>query len=320
MEPEMTWEWWAGNAEDTAVSVAGRPTFDWAIDVIRSFFGETWLGNNASRTGYVPLLGHLWWPPRNFRVVTRILELAARIALVTGNRANSDLTGEAQTIYSSRELAGTKFEHLCLTLEVAAFAVLAGWSVSYEEPSAAGRRPDLTITRNSVSYTVELTRLGLDREFRAIERYCGELKSRLQQLERQHEVELVCRSAEVLSEKDLAVWLAEIGQACERSAVDGQTRTVARNGSETSTFPAGQRPAGRVFTGPSLLAMYGVELPHGSARRPSKQPAEPHGCGSTTPVRSCDSPTEAPSHCTAFSPISSSTSPPPLPTRHMSAD
>jgi hypothetical protein len=40
MEPEMTWEWWAGNAEDTAVSVAGRPTFDWAIDVIRSFFGE----------------------------------------------------------------------------------------------------------------------------------------------------------------------------------------------------------------------------------------------------------------------------------------
>jgi hypothetical protein len=122
--------------------------------------------------------------------------------------------------------------------------------VSYEEPSAAGRRPDLTITRNSVSYTVELTRLGLDREFRAIERYCDELKGRLQQLERQHEVELVCRSAEVLSEKDLAVWLAEIGQACERTAVDGQTRTVARNGSETSTFPAGQRPAGRVFTGP----------------------------------------------------------------------
>ena len=140
----MTWEWWAGNAEDAAVTPAGRPTLNWAIGVIRDFLGETWLAGNAAQTGYVPLLSHLWWPHTNFRVVTRILELAARIALVTANRANSELQGEAQTIYATRELAGTKFEHLCLTLEVAAFAVLAGWSVSYEElgPSGTPSRPD----------------------------------------------------------------------------------------------------------------------------------------------------------------------------------
>ena len=79
----MTWEWWAGNAEDAAVTPAGRPTLNWAIGVIRDFLGETWLAGNAAQTGYVPLFSHLWWPHTNFRVVTRILELAARIALVT---------------------------------------------------------------------------------------------------------------------------------------------------------------------------------------------------------------------------------------------
>lgn len=116
--------------------------------------------------------------------------------------------------------------------------------------SPSGRRPDLTITRNSVSYAVEAAALGLDREFRGIERYCDELKSQLRRLERQHQIELTCRSAEILGEEDLSAWLAEIGQACERTAMDDHARTVVWGGSEAGIFPAGQRPAGRIFSGP----------------------------------------------------------------------
>jgi hypothetical protein len=78
------------------------------------------------------------------------------------------------------------------------------------------------------------------------------LKSRLRYFEHQHQVELVCDSAEVLGERDLSAWLAETGQACERTAADGRTRTVAKGGSKASVFPTGQRPAGRFFTGPVI--------------------------------------------------------------------
>jgi hypothetical protein len=130
--------------------------------------------------------------------------------------------------------------------------------------SPSGRRPDLTITRNSVSYAVEAAALGLDREFRGIERYCDELKSQLRRLERQHQIELTCRSAEILGEEDLSAWLAEIGQACERTAMDDHARTVVWGGSARAGIsPQASGPPGASSAVLLLLAMYGAESPSG---------------------------------------------------------
>ena len=83
-----------------AVTHAEVLTLRWAVDVIRRFFGENWLADNADRTGHVPLLNHQWWPLNNPRALARVLELAARITLVAAQETCRELDLEAQTIYA----------------------------------------------------------------------------------------------------------------------------------------------------------------------------------------------------------------------------
>jgi hypothetical protein len=109
---------------------------------------------------------------RQRRRAVWILELAARMALVTAPWRTSDLSREAKEIYSRRDLVQSKFQHLCSTLETAGFATLGGGTVSYEKANASGRRPDLTIRRGATGFAIEVTTLALDREFRAIDEYC----------------------------------------------------------------------------------------------------------------------------------------------------
>jgi hypothetical protein len=250
----MTWDWWAESADGTIVAPEGRRALTWAVRTIREFFGENWLAENAAQSGHVPLVDFPWWPLTNSRVIVRTLELAARIALVTAASADPELLREARTVHSTRELTKTKFQHLCLTLETAAFAALAGWSVSYEEAGPTGRRPDLTIRRHGATYAVEVTALGLDREFRAIDRYCDRLHALLRGLEHQHGVELACQADEVLPDTELTAWLDEIAQACQCTAADGNTRTASRRENRADVFAAGQRPAGQVFSGPTVIS------------------------------------------------------------------
>lgn len=224
----------------------------WAVDVVREFFGETWLADNAARTGFVPLLSPDWWPMTNSRVLVRVLELAARIALVTAANETSGLAREAKEVYANRDLAATKFRHLCLTLETAAFATLAGWTVSYENTSPSGRRADLTLSRGATSYTVEVTTLGLDRDFRAIDRYSDQLHGLLWALEREHQVEISCYAHEVLAAGQLDSWLQEIAQACRATAADGTARTVRYRENHLEVFAEGHRPAGPIFSGPVI--------------------------------------------------------------------
>jgi hypothetical protein len=63
--------------------------------------------------------------------------------------------------------------------------------VSYEETGNSGRRPDLGVRRGAVRYCVEVTTLGLDREFRAVNRYCDDLHAQLRALELEHGIEVV---------------------------------------------------------------------------------------------------------------------------------
>ena len=253
MEPELTWDGWASAVDEAQLTPEGSAALAWALNVVREFFGETWLADNAARTGVVPLLRLEWWPLTNSRAVVQILELAARIALATTAGEAPDLRREAKVIYANRELVATKFKHLCLTLETAAFATLAGWTVSYEEASASGRRPDLTMTRGGNRYTVEVTTLGLDQEFRAVEQYCDRLHGLLLALEHEHQVEIACDAGEVLADDDLQDWAHEIAEACRATAADGTARNVAYRASRAEVFAEGQRPVGRIFHGPVIV-------------------------------------------------------------------
>jgi hypothetical protein len=185
-------------------------------------------------------------------VLTRVIELAARIALVTDKSAGPDLVDEAKAVYANQDLTAAKFQHLCLTLETAAFAILAGWAVSYEETGNSGRRPDLAMRRGAVRYCVEVTTLGLDREFRAVNRYCDHLHGRLRNLEFEHGIEIACQADAVLPDAELTAWLEDLALAARLTAADGKTRAVSHGENNADVFAAGQRPAGQVFSGPMI--------------------------------------------------------------------
>lgn len=253
VEPELTWAGWAERADDALLTREGTMALAWAVDVVREFFGETWLADNAARTGFVPLLHPQWWPLANSGAVVRILELAARIALATAAEETSDLLHEAKEIYANRQLAGTKFRHLCLSLETAAFAALAGWTVSYEKASASGRRPDLTVSSGGTRYAVEVTTLGLDHQFQAIDQYCDRLHSLVRALEREHQVEITCDADEVLPDDELRGWVQEIAQACRATTADGAARTVSYRANRAEVYPEARRPAGPIFHGPVII-------------------------------------------------------------------
>jgi hypothetical protein len=248
----MTWDWWAGSVNTEIVTADGRQALAWALDTIRGFFGESWLTENAATSGHVPLLSLEWWPLTNSRILTRVLELAARITLVTRNSAGPDLMDEAKAVYANQDLTAAKFQHLCLTLETAAFAILADWSVSYEETVNSGRRPDLAMRRGAVRFCVEVTTLGLDREFRAVNRYCDHLHAQLRALELAHGIEIACQADEILPDAELTAWLDELARAGQLTAADGKTRTVPHGENKADVFAAGQRPAGQVFSGPMI--------------------------------------------------------------------
>jgi hypothetical protein len=252
VERELTWEGWAERTGDPVLSPAGKKTLSWAVDILQRFFGENWLTDNAAESGHVPLLNVKWWPLSNRRTVVRVLELTARIALVTTRSQHNQLSDEARAIYSRPEQVAAKFDHLCLCLETAAFAILAGWRISYEETASTGRRPDLTIRRNGFAYSLEVSLMGLDREFRAADRYNDDLHRKLRYLELCHGVELRCHAHEILPEVDLAAWIDEMDIACQQTAADGGTRLVRHGLSEVEIFAAGQRPAGEVFRGPFI--------------------------------------------------------------------
>jgi hypothetical protein len=252
MERELTWDGWADRSEDAFLTSDGQAALRWALEVVREFFGETWLADNAARSGFVPLLHPQWWPHANARVVVRIVELAARIALATAPAKIPELLREARQVHANRDLAATKFRHLCLTLETAAFAALAGWSVSYELASPSGRRPDLTVSRNGVTYSVEVTTLGLDHQFRAIDHYSDRLHLLIGSLEREHHVEITCQARDVLPDDELSGWLQEITQACQATAADGARRSASHGASRADIFAAGGRPPGPVFSCPMI--------------------------------------------------------------------
>lgn len=247
----MTWDGWLRSSADAAVAPAGRPVLRWAVDVLRDLFGETWLADNAATSETVPLLHLDWWPLGNPRAVIRVLELATRVALVRQHGEAEPLLEQARQVGTGRESVLRQFKHLCLALEVAAFAVTSGWSVAYEQPLPSGRQPDLWLRRNGLEYLVELTITGYDREFRILETWTEKLRLAFFGIEARHHVDTTRRIEAMLDDEQTRQWLAEVDTAARLTAADGTPRTVRHEGAVAEVFPEGQRPTSTISTGPA---------------------------------------------------------------------
>jgi hypothetical protein len=183
-------------------------------------------------------------------------------------------------VHASRELVAKSFDHFCLTLEIAAFAVADGWCVDYERALPSGSKPDLWLHRNGLDYLVEITLLGLDRDFRSAEAWTDRLVHEFFALEVRHRVELVRRATEILDDEATEQWLTEVGDACQRTADDGRRRTVAHGGNTAEVYPPGQRPDTSISVGPLVTG----DLWKRVAARLEKKIGQTHG-GPTTWLR-----------------------------------
>ncbi|MBO4140071.1 hypothetical protein J5U46_07925 [Micromonospora tulbaghiae] len=248
----FTWEEWAGPIEKAAVTALGQPVLAWAIDVLRGLFGESWLADSAARSQTIPLLRPDWYPLANPRAVVGVLEFAVRVALVKQQEGAEALLAEAGEVRSNRDATLREFQHLLLGLEVAAFAVMDGWKVSYEQQLPSGRKPDLWLSRNGLDYLIETTVIGFDRDFRSIESWTDGLRRVLQVLESRHEVETVAQLDEVLDEADTEQWILSITAAALATGEDGKHRTVRAGECSVQVFAKGERPPGPILTGPAL--------------------------------------------------------------------
>jgi hypothetical protein len=247
----LTWDGWLRSPADAAVAPPGRPVLRWAVDVLRDLFGEAWLADNAASSETVPLLHSDWWPLSNPRAVIRVLELATRAALVRQHGEAEPLLEQARRVGTGRESVIREFKHLCLALEVAAFAITSGWSVAYEQPLPSGRRPDLWLRRNGLEYLVELTITGYDREFRVLEAWLEKLRLAFFGIEARHHVDTTRQIEAMLDDQETRQWLAELDTAVRLTAADATPRTVRLEGAVAEVFPEGQRPTSTVSTGPA---------------------------------------------------------------------
>lgn len=249
-EGQFTWDAWAGALDEAPLTGAGRAVMAWALDVVRDLFGETWLQDHADASGSVPLMSPKHWPLSNHRSVVRFLGLASRAALVRQQASVVALLGEARKVHRSRESVAKSFDHLCLTLEIAAFAVTDGWSLNYEQNLLSGRKPDLWLHRNGLDYLIEITQLSLDRDFRLAEAWTDRLVHEFFALEVRYAVELVRRATEILDDEATEQWLTDVEKACQRTANDGRHRTVAHSGNTAEIYPPGQRSGTSISEGP----------------------------------------------------------------------
>jgi hypothetical protein len=240
-----TWRGWAGPLDDAAVQPSARPTVDRALEACESFFGDDWLGG-AVRRRQVPVMRPEIWPLSQPRAVAHLVELGTRIALV-------DPLGLLPGLREGLRRNDTPqaFLHLCVVLEVAGFALRAGWAVTMEERTESGRLPDITLRRRGTTYLVEVTRLDEARERRDVERYSWTVNQYRFGLLVRHPVDVWLKSHETLSDDIVENWFARATEAASETAGDGNIRTVYAGANELTVGPPGSAPD-NLHDGPPL--------------------------------------------------------------------
>jgi len=268
------WADWAGDVARAAVVPEGQDLVRWAIDVVRDFYGDQWLARHALMRA-IPVISLRDWPLSSPLALVRLIERAARIA-VAPPLVRERLAEGPNGIRGSR--GDAPFHHLDVVLEVVGLALRDGWSVAAEVEAADGRYPDLRVTKGTMSYSIEVTRQGLDREFLRLDRQSSLLHGRLAAIELTQSVESVVGVVRELTDEELWCFLAEVERASAATAADGTSRTVDLGYAFVTTYPRGGRPElASIFEGPLL----GGDMWRRFARRLREKAARTSGAGRT---------------------------------------
>ena len=273
--PEIEWTWsdWArmGRLEDAAVTPAGRPLVEWAITVVADFYTDEWL-RRQFRQRTVPVMTLAMWPLNSPWATTDLVERAARIALLDED-VRKQLTDGPNGIRRSNSVE--EFDHLDAVLETSGFALRDGWTVEVEVATPSGRKPDLRISRHSMRYTIEVTLLGTDREWRKMDRQHDMLGSVLHSLERRHDVELTLSVERNLTDDEVASFPAHLEEIAAQCAEDGRAASFKLDYAHATAYPPGERPDGTLQEGPSL----GNDLWQRVAGRLQEKASQTEGAG-----------------------------------------
>lgn len=206
-ERKATWELW-GRPIDTAncLTDVGRSTARWAVEKVSEFLGDEWL-QKALSGGVVN--SWMWAPwndvPHTFR---RIIELGARIATVESGQRWRDLKRLARQ--------HADWEDVLLQLEVAALAVRDGWDTELEPLLPSGKKADLRLSRQSDTFLVESTLLGLSKRSQEVSCFSDEAMSALQTIAWRNGLGVTGELHSVMTGEQLRSWLASVTTTAER--------------------------------------------------------------------------------------------------------
>lgn len=246
---ELTcWTDWAGPVERSAVVPKGRNLAKWAVGVVAAFYGDEWFAAHAIRRS-LPVMSLYDWPLSSPVALVRLIERAARIALLPVE-VRGVLTEGLNGIRRSRD--SNDFDHLDVVLEVVGLGLRDGWSVESEVPTQDGRLPDLRLTKGSMSYVIEVTTQGTDREFRAIDRQSDAVFARQTAVELRYKVECVTRESRLLNDEELGQFVLGMDEAACSVDEHGKPNELDLGFASVVVYPAGKRPEGPIHEGPML--------------------------------------------------------------------
>lgn len=268
------WADWAGDVAQAAIAPQGRDLVHWAIEVVRDFYSDQWFARHALMRS-IPVMSLCDWPLSSPLALVSLIERAARIAIAPP-QVRERLAEGPNGIRESR--GDAPFRHMDVVLEVVGLALRDGCSVVAEAETAGGRYPDLRVTRGTMSYSIEVTRQGLDREYLRLDRQSSLLCQRLTAIELAQRVESVVRVARELADEELSGFLTDVARASASTAADGTSRTVDLGYASATIYPRGRRPAqAAIFEGPLL----GGDMWPRFARRLREKAARTSGAGRT---------------------------------------
>lgn len=246
------WRSWAAIDDPGALTPAGVDAIEWATGMVADFYSDDWFVRSLDRFPN-PLFSMYDHPLSHGIAAVRHIERAARIALLPAPVRNALSEGRNGI---RRSESWDDFDHLDVVLEVAGLALRSGWQVECETPTASGRLPDLRVVRAGVGYSIEVTTQGFDRLTRREGRQADRLRDQQFRIEIGRGVDCVTRVARLLSEEELATFVAELDRAAMATAATGRSEELDLGYASATVHPQGERPGTTSYEGPML----GVDL------------------------------------------------------------
>jgi hypothetical protein len=221
-EGAVTWALISRPVETSnTLTAAGRETVLWAIDQLRRLFEDEWLADAGSDG--VSIMTSWMFSPTNpaEHVYRRLLDLGARIALLSGRPGWREFRTQARR-------HPRFWPHAFLQLEVAGLALRNDWDVALEPRLAGGRegKGDLQLERRGVRFLVETTSMMRDDASLAADEFSDAAFWQIRRIEHQRGVSVSGRLLEVVQPSEFEALVLAIDSAAQRSLLSEEPESV----------------------------------------------------------------------------------------------